>query len=66
MESDKILQYNNICTKCHLLLDDNHQCVDEKVICPRFYTYEEMTEMDKRRKTEYVYIRKAISRPKTR
>lgn len=66
MESDKILQVNNICSTCHLLLDANHQCVDEKVLCPRFYTYEEMETMDKKKKIEYVYIRKAISRPKTR
>lgn len=66
MESNAILKSNNICPKCHIIEDENHSCIDEKIICPRFYTYEEMEEMDKKRKIEYVYIKKAVSRPKTR
>jgi len=62
--SDTILQQNNICTKCHVQLSADHVCVDDDIICPRFYTHEELIEKAKHQRVEFVYVRR--ERPKTR
>ena len=63
---NKILKQNNICLKCHTLMDTDHRCVEEDIICPRFYTRQELEEQAKYREREVVYVRRVTSRPKTR
>lgn len=61
-----ILEENNICSKCHTLLGTDHCCVEEDIICTRFYTTRELKEQVKQRKMEVVYVRRYTTRPKTR
>jgi len=47
-------------------MDTDHRCVEEDIICPRFYTTRELEEQAKYREREVVYVRRVTSRPKTR
>ena len=68
MSTETVLKDNNICSTCHTLMSDTHECVEDNIICPRFYTYNELIERSKRRKVEYVYIKRRVThtRPQTR
>ncbi len=66
MSTETILKDNDICPTCHTLMSDTHTCIDENIICPRFYTYEESIERAKQEKVEYVYIKRRVTRPQTR
>jgi hypothetical protein len=68
MSTENVLNDNNICSKCHTLLSSTHECVEDNIICTRFYTYDELIERSKRRKVEYVYIKRRVThtRPQTR
>ena len=68
MSTESVLKENDICPNCHTFMSDTHVCIDDNIICPRFYTYEEMVERAKRKKVEYVYIKKRVThtRPQTR
>jgi hypothetical protein len=66
--SDDILHYNGICSKCHTQTSNTHVCIDENIICTRFYTHAELIERANNRKVAYVYIKKRVTttRPQTR
>ena len=38
MSTESVLKENDICPACHTLMSDTHTCIDDNIICPRFYT----------------------------
>jgi len=67
MSTKSILENNEICLKCHTPMSDTHTCIDDSVICTRFYTHEELMERAKKEHVQYVYIKKRVTtRPQTR
>lgn len=67
MSTKSILENNEICPECHTHMSNTHTCIDDDVICTRFYTYEELVERAKNQHVQYVYIKKRVTtRPQTR
>ena len=67
MSTKSILENNEICLKCHTHMSNTHVCIDDDIICTRFYTKEELIERAKKEHVQYVYIKKRVTtRPQTR
>ena len=67
MSTESILEKNGICPECHTHISNTHTCIDDNVICTRFYTHEELVERAKKQHVQYVYIKKRVTtRPQTR